>query len=403
MQCILKWISIGRRGLLKKYYVNIVLVVLFMLFNCVPEENVDTVRFDYSKEYSVEKDEMIPENYGGHLFEHNKKLYFLLENTNAPLRVNSTNSRPSTSYVNELWKSDDGITWKKITENPITPVRRASDVVSFKGDIILVGGQHFRTLSTGYQIVEYLNDVWKSEAGTEWMKLKDDSRFTPRIRHQLISFNKNIYLIGGGSLDYSKKVEVWVSQTGDEWKLLSEPFELQNMLVTHKIIQNNGAIYLFDAGLGIQRSTDGRVWTKIELNASTKESLGIFANLRGFTIRSNYGLVSLKNRLYLFGGGGLETFDGLLSGLYNDVWLSEDGEEWTLLSSRSDERHLHERYGSSTKDNFNTFPARENFYSIDFNNHIYMIGGTDREGNWIPETWVSPDGVNWKLLAKVEE
>jgi len=55
--------------------------------------------------------------------------------------------------------------------------RHSLAAVSFKGDIILSGGQ-----GSGL-----LNDVWKSSDGSEWKLVKESAAFSDREGHSMVA------------------------------------------------------------------------------------------------------------------------------------------------------------------------------------------------------------------------
>lgn len=56
--------------------------------------------------------------------------------------------------------------------------RSGLSAISFKGEIILVGGH-----GTGI-----LNDVWKSDDGVKWELLKESASFPDREEHTMVAY-----------------------------------------------------------------------------------------------------------------------------------------------------------------------------------------------------------------------
>ena len=50
----------------------------------------------------------------------------------------------------------------------------------------------------GYNIVNFYNDVWKSEDGTNWSLVTADAPWTARRSHQVVVREGSLYLLGGG-------------------------------------------------------------------------------------------------------------------------------------------------------------------------------------------------------------
>jgi hypothetical protein len=65
----------------------------------------------------------------------------------------------------------------------------------------------------------YLNDVWKSADGREWVEVCKDAEWVPRRGHSAVVFGDRVYLVGGdtGSACAS---DIWVSDDCEHWELV---------------------------------------------------------------------------------------------------------------------------------------------------------------------------------------
>jgi hypothetical protein len=163
-------------------------------------------------------------------------------------------------------------------------------------------------------------------------------------------------------------------------------------------------MWLLSKLFGILISKNGKNWKEVKVSKENSEDL-LLAD-HGYGARFGYGLVSFKGKLILWGGSGIRNFPGSRESLkFNDVWASENGKDWTLLvESKFDEEYLQKsHYRHLERTHYDSFPARSHFYYTVFRDHIFMIGGRDTEGKWLPEVWVSPNGSDWHLLAKMEQ
>jgi hypothetical protein len=346
-------------------------------------------------------DEMFSARYDGNLLVFSGELY-LIGGKYQPGGVQSllTSSTQDTTVYNEIWKSSDGIRWERITKNFLEPTRVAQAATVFNNQIVVIGGQYDRILSDNI-VREYLNDIWTSQDAITWARLQNSSEFTPRIHHELVIYKDKIWLIGGRRKRNSPRVDIWNSSDLTAFQIVSTPFDIDSILVSHKVLEFKNNIILFDTKTGIQKSQDGIIWEKVELSEETAN--GLLIERTDIGNRSGYGLVNFYDQLMLFGGGGLATFESIGTGLFNDVWASDDGENWNLLVKSSADGEPNPQFADVLRTHYDSFPARRDFYYTIFQDHIFMIGGRDANGNWLPETWVSPNGSDWYLLARVEE
>lgn len=76
--------------------------------------------------------------------------------------------------------------------------------------------------------------------------------------------------------------------------------------------------------------------------------------------------------MWILGGGGS-------SGIYNDVWKSYDGINWTLVLANA------------------PWQKRGEHTSVVFDNKMWVMGGNANGANYEEDVWSSPDGINWTL------
>lgn len=90
--------------------------------------------------------------------------------------------------------------------------------------------------------------------------------------------------------------------------------------------------------------------------------------------RSYFGLVEFAGKLWAFGGVNF-------SGILKDVWCSEDGLHWTLVTTSAQ------------------FGQRYAFGYVAVNDGIYVIGGVGTDlDNWLSDVWFTNDGVVWNQV-----
>ncbi len=122
-------------------------------------------------------------------------------------------------------------------------------------------------------------------------------------------------------------------------------------------------------------------WTEITSNAS-------------FGPRYDFGTATFNERLWVIGG---HTRDGFFWGCLgnttcdtNDIWSSADGKTWDQITPDA------------------PFGPRSGMGVAEFNNRLWVIGGTARiggntEGVSKNDVWSSADGMNWTLVTPSAE
>jgi hypothetical protein len=85
----------------------------------------------------------------------------------------------------------------------------------FKDKLWLLGGGNYRT-TMGKVIAN--NDVWNSSDGRDWTLVTDHAAWSPRIWHEAIVYNDEMWILGGGSgADARVLNDVWRSSDGSNW------------------------------------------------------------------------------------------------------------------------------------------------------------------------------------------
>jgi hypothetical protein len=121
-----------------------------------------------------------------------------------------------------VWKSSDGIHWELANKDPQFGSRYWAGIVSFKSKLWLMGG---RTTAPNHPpeltYPEYttFNDVWTSEDGITWERMMENAPWEPRMWHKVSVYEDKIWLLGGlSNRDNCNLNDVWVSEDGMNWK-----------------------------------------------------------------------------------------------------------------------------------------------------------------------------------------
>lgn len=120
------------------------------------------------------------------------------------------------SASNQVWSTDDGMTWRQETAAAPWSARIAGAVVEFRGRMWLMGGTENYYFGNAQSLK---SDVWSSVDGVEWKLETPRAEWSPRAYHQAVVWNDRIYLFGGGNYvpEYHACHDVWSSADGVRW------------------------------------------------------------------------------------------------------------------------------------------------------------------------------------------
>ena len=121
----------------------------------------------------------------------------------------------------DVWWSEDGATWEEVEQEPnsdkFSP-RRDHQVVAHNNWLWVIGGRVGSSVK---------NDVWRSEDGADWTKVTNSADFSPRGAHRVVAHNNRLWMIGGWD-GAARKNDVWRSEDGENWRLgFHHVFEFQ--------------------------------------------------------------------------------------------------------------------------------------------------------------------------------
>lgn len=119
------------------------------------------------------------------------------------------------SLKNDVWSSADGRTWTRATANAGWAPRAYHQAVVHAGKIWVFGG--------GNYVPEYgaYNDVWSSEDGVTWTEVTRSAPWPPRIWFSAAVYREYMWVFGGWSkIPETNWGDVWYSQDGKEWTQL---------------------------------------------------------------------------------------------------------------------------------------------------------------------------------------
>ena len=177
-----------------------------------------------------------------------------------------------------------------------------------------------------------LTDLYSWEEVT---KTSGSNKWKARDGHTSVVFNGKIWVMGGRDADFNDLNDVW-------------------------------------------SSTDGETWTQVDAAAEWKA-------------RSGHTSVVFDSKIWIM--GGKRGSDSVT--LYNDVWSSTDGANWTESTPPS---NASKKTAGAGK---NWWGARTLHTSVVFDSKIWVMGGYD--GNYRNDVWSSTDGKTWTQVDAAAE
>jgi hypothetical protein len=250
----------------------------------------------------------------------------------------------SGSYLQDVWKSEDGIHWTEVLDVAPWVGRRDPGFISFQGKLWLLGGW--------LGGMNALGDAWSSPDGETWT-LVNETAFSPRPRVFPLLFDDKLWVAGGEEDGVNN--DVWMSEDGETWtQVLAQapwlPRWGQEMLVHDgKMWMLGGAIHPDEKYADVWSSEDGVTWTQLPDAPWAR--------------RAGHAAVTFDNRMWIIGGD-----DEALVRL-NDVWSSEDGIAWTEHTPAA------------------SWSARRVLATAVHNGRIWMSGGQIQGGANTNDVW----------------
>lgn len=114
---------------------------------------------------------------------------------------------PNYHALNDVWSSEDGAHWKKISDAPWHP-RLWFPATAYRDRMWVLGGWSNNPPKNW-------NDVWYSSDGTIWHELKSDRIWKARHEHSAFVLNEKLWIVGGHANPLSN--EVWSLQLPKAW------------------------------------------------------------------------------------------------------------------------------------------------------------------------------------------
>ncbi|GAA5218822.1 hypothetical protein ACFSJ3_05730 [Corallincola platygyrae] len=228
---------------------------------------------------------------------------------------------PNSEFFNDVWRSKDGINWKKMTDAAPWEGRAGLSAVVFRNRIwVFAGSKNDDSAIVGPNGPQriYFNDVWSSKNGKHWKLHTEDAPWSPRSGAVALVKNGYIYLLGGE----------------DGFLCQPQPF--------------CEPPYYND----VWRTRNGTDWEQVTANA-------------GWSARPGHQCAVLYDHIVCFGGFGLPQNP-------NDIWVSRNGADWKQV----DDTPWNALSGDEIKYDFDVLVDKQGYWGQ--RQSLYTFGG-DRE------------------------
>lgn len=260
-------------------------------------------------------------------------------------------SHSSDRYSSDIWTSDHGQNWSKIKSLGDSYTRMGHTTNVFDGKIWIVHG-YYHEETYGYR--EYRHNVMSSDDGENWRWIRSGP-YPPRSGHKSVVFKDKLWVYGG--TDYRKRItnneltDIWSMNKDGSWTEHKD--EGGFPLHPYTVLEFQNSLWMFYRH-DIWKSDDGINWTEQTITEDYYIHAGV-----------NPRWVVFKNAIWLVGAAS-----------NNDIWRSFDGYNWEHVA---------------TVEAIDGNRARA---LIVHDDKMYLLGVGGHSDNLY--TLMSEDGINWR-------
>jgi hypothetical protein len=120
------------------------------------------------------------------------------------------------AFHRDVWTTSDGVKWEQV--KPKEPYWSARGMIGgsavFKGRIWILGGGTYDTPKVKTR--SFYNDVWSSEDGVTWTRHAEKAPWEPRQYHEVAVFDGRLWVLEGYNTKGNRN-DVWYSADGVNW------------------------------------------------------------------------------------------------------------------------------------------------------------------------------------------
>ena len=263
--------------------------------------------------------------------------------------------------------------WFNVLNNGPFTVRDGCGAVTFKDSMYLIGG--WNPLDSVAYPNATTNEVWRSKDGANW-SLISQGPWEGRHTFGAQVLNNKMWILGGDQLHFRWQKEVWNSNDGVNWNLISDTVPW-GARMTHMTCAFNNKLWV----MGGQKILGWSNYKDSVFNDVWNSSDGL--NWTRVTPHAAWspraqigGQVIFNNKMWILGGG---TYNGIRK-YYNDVWNSSDGINWTQVTASA------------------PWAPRQYLDVAVYDSAIWVMEGYDGINGNRKDVWYSYDGQKWYQL-----
>jgi len=216
------------------------------------------------------------------------------------------------------------------------------------------------------------NDVWNTTDGINWTEVTNEAEWGPRDYPASVAFAGKLWVMGGGLPgSNTPRKDVWSSSDGINWTMATDDAAFgPRSLHTSVVFKNKMWLMGGSSYPGSAASSKRDVW-----NSEDGITWTLVTDTAGWSIRAWPDAVVFDDKIWIMGGNAD-------AGRMNDVWSSSDGANWTQTTADAG------------------WPGRYEHSVFTFDNKLWVTGGSTGIGQYANDLWSSSDGIIWtQILA----
>ena len=240
------------------------------------------------------------------------------------------------------------------------------------------------------------NDVWATTGGTFWAETVSDAPWTNRAGHTAVVFNDKIWIMGGlGGFGLPETLsgtfpfidDIWSSSNGLNW--VQEPAGMHwTARWNHASAVFEGRMYVIGGSTTLANTTD-EVWSSLDGINWTQ------APDPPWPDRAYHSVLVACGNMWIIGGENT-------SGNLNDVWFTSDGVNWNEATANADWTPRSGHASALFLGNIWNLGGREAgsnpLKEVWYSSPLELLSAS-RSGSQFRMTWQGRVGINYRVRS----